>query len=297
VVALHHGRYAFADRQLLDREVGLRFGKGAAQDQQAVVLCATQTVEISVDCDADFMITDLAPMDVLLQRLGRLHRHGGRAGFRPAPFADPQCVVLVPPQDDLAPLLSRGGAQGLGLGERSAYPDVLCLQATLRALRDEARFPVLDIPRHNRELVESSCGRTALQALAEALGGPWPGHSRLLYGKQYAQRSAAGFVCIDWLEPWRAAVAGELTLEAKTRLGLDGIDMELPVRQTSPFGNPIDRLTVPAWMLPPLPAGDVAPVPPVEDLRASSGGFGFSVRGQPFRYDRHGLAQDGVPRK
>lgn len=301
VVALHHGRYAFPDRQALDLEVGRRFGKDAAQDRSAVVLCATQTVEISVDCDADFMITDLAPMDVLLQRLGRLHRHAKRAGYRPPDFAEPHCLVLVPPLvqrgDDLSPLLSRGGARGLGVGANSAYPDVLCLQATLRALRDEAAFPLLDIPTNNRDLVERTCGRVALNDLAKALGGQWQDHASELYGKSSAQRSAALFACTDWQKPWHEAVASELRPEAKTRLGLDGIELELLPGQQSPFGHVIDKLTLPAWMLPGLPTDETATLPVVDALQAFEGGFTFSVRGQRFRYDRHGLAQDGPRRQ
>lgn len=292
VVALHHGRYAFADRQALDLEVGRQFGKAAAQERRPLVLCATQTVEISVDCDADFMITDLAPMDVLLQRLGRLHRHAQRQGFRPPAFAQPQCLVLVPPVDDLSPLLSAAGARGLGLGARSAYPDVLCLQATLRALRDADRFPVLDIPSHNRELVESTCGRAALAALATALGARWLDHASHLQGQQSAQRSTALWSCVDWSQPWHEAVPGELSLEAKTRLGLDGIELHLPASQASPFGQQIEQLTMPAWMLPGAGAEESSALPAVEALQNIPGGFRFQVRGQPYRYDRHGLAQD-----
>jgi CRISPR-associated endonuclease/helicase Cas3 len=297
VVALHHGRYAFADRQALDREVALRFGKDAAENCEAVVLCATQTVEISVDCDADFMITDLAPMDVLLQRLGRLHRHARRRGYRPTAFVQPQCLVLVPPEDDLSPLLSPGGARGLGLGRNSAYPDVLCLQATLRALRDETRFAVLDIPTNNRELVEGTCSRSALAALAQELGGRWQDHANELYGKGSAQRSAAHLACTDWQEPWHAAVTTELNPEAKTRLGLDGIDLDLPAGVNSPFMHPIAKLTVPAWMLPSLPAGETLAPPALEELRLFDGGFTFSVRGQLFVYNRHGLAQAAPSRQ
>ena len=69
VVSLHHGRYALPDRQALDAAVGAQFGKGAAKVREPLVLCATQTVEISVDCDADFMITDLAPKSWLATSL------------------------------------------------------------------------------------------------------------------------------------------------------------------------------------------------------------------------------------
>jgi CRISPR-associated endonuclease/helicase Cas3 len=55
------------------------------------VLVATQVVEQSVDIDADVLITDLAPTDMLLQRLGRLHRH--ERGDRGQPVA-----YLVLPQ-------------------------------------------------------------------------------------------------------------------------------------------------------------------------------------------------------
>jgi hypothetical protein len=154
---------------------------------------------------------------------------------------------------------------------------------------------VLDIPTHNRVLVERSCGRSALQALADELGGPWPEHAVDLHGKHSAQRAAALFACIDWQKPWREAVPGELNAEAKTRLGLDGIDLVLPQAQVSPFGHSIEKLTVPAWMLPALPAGESSAPPPVEDAQAVTGGFRFSVGGRTFLYDRHGLAQATSP--
>ena len=56
------------------------------------MLIATQTLEQSLDIDADFLITDLAPMDVLLQRIGRLHRHDCSP---PAGYKAPRALVLV----------------------------------------------------------------------------------------------------------------------------------------------------------------------------------------------------------
>lgn len=286
VVALHHGRYAFPDRQALDAAVGAQFGKGAAAQRQPLVLCATQTVEISVDCDADYLITDLAPMDVLLQRLGRLHRHSLRHEHRPAAYRTTQCLVLTPPERDLSMLMPRGAARGLGLGAMSAYPDLLGLEATLRLLES---FPVLDIPLHNRELVEAACGSPALLGLAQQLGRPWQQHHHDLLAKAGAQRGVAEFQTIDWARPWREAVPGELSTPAKTRLGLDGIELDLGVPQTTALGHTITQLTVPAWMLPARADGDSS-LPQVSGLQANAQALHFEVAGRAFVYDRFGLA-------
>jgi CRISPR-associated endonuclease/helicase Cas3 len=287
VPAPHHGRYALPDRRLLDLEVGERYGKVAARCTAPCILCATQTVEISVDCDADFMITDLAPMDVLLQRLGRLHRHRERDAYRCGDHRTAQCVILVPPDRDLSLLMQSGKSRGLGLGARSAYPDLLCLHATLSALEDRERFPTLQIPSHNRALVERACG--SLTALAEQLGEPWKAHHIALQGLFGAQGVQAAFASTDWDKPWAEAGRGELDVDARTRLGLDGIELMLPHPWNSPFGVSVDRLTLPAWMLPSR-KGDAPKAPAIDDLREDEGGLTFIVRGRDFVYDRLGLA-------
>jgi CRISPR-associated endonuclease/helicase Cas3 len=289
VVALHHGRYALPDRQALDAAVGQVFGKGAAEARTPVVLCATQTVEISVDCDADLLITDLAPMDVLLQRIGRLHRHDKRDPFRPEGYREPRCIVLGPPGLDVVSLFDARNRRGLGLGPRSAYPDLVCLQATLQALLDNARFPELHIPDDNRELVERSVGRPMLRRLAETLGEPWLSHWSVLAGERSAMAADADYKTVDWLAPWRDAVPGELSTEARTRLGLDGIDIELPADAISPFGHAIGQLTLPAWMLPAMP--EEAGLPVATEFVSDTQGFGFAVATRSYRYDRYGLAQ------
>lgn len=291
VVSLHHGRYAFADRQALDTAVNEQFGKSAAAVLQPLVLCATQTVEISVDCDADYLITDLAPMDVLLQRMGRLHRHPHQRTQRPGGFETARCVLLtpepVPEGAALAPMLSPGGARGLGIGAKSAYPDLLCLQATWAALQQRQ---ALQIPQDNRALVEQACGAQSLQTLAAALGGPWPAHRDEVRGKGFAHALEANFRVIDWQAPWRDAVPGELTADAKTRLGLDGVDIELPTRPVSALGHRLAEISMPTWMLPAgaLPTGTTGLV--AQDVQPLAEGFAFTVAERAFRYDRHGLA-------
>ena len=188
-------------------------------------------------------------MDVFLQRLSRLHRHRQRDDHRPAGHKQAQCIVLTTPVP-MANLLAPGATRGLGLGSKSAYPDLLCLHATLLQLGSADAHPrVLTIQRDNRALVESACSAAALNALAEPEGSAWQKRRSELLGKAGAQAGAALYSLVDWSKPWHEAVAGELSTEARTRLGLDGIDLDLPSRPMGPFGRLVPGITVPAWML------------------------------------------------
>lgn len=73
---LFHARYAMGDRLDIEKKVLRKFGKGSKDaDRAGMVLIATQVVEQSLDLDFDHMVTDLAPIDLIIQRAGRLHRH------------------------------------------------------------------------------------------------------------------------------------------------------------------------------------------------------------------------------
>ena len=69
--ALHHGRFAPEDRKLLGQA-----GEAALSPHErkpgGVIVIGTQTLEQSLDIDADFLLIDLCPVDVLLQRSDRL---------------------------------------------------------------------------------------------------------------------------------------------------------------------------------------------------------------------------------
>jgi CRISPR-associated endonuclease/helicase Cas3 len=73
-VGLLHSRFAFWQREKLETEWMERLGKNGAS-RCGSILVSTQIVEQSVDLDADLLITELAPTDMLFQRLGRLWRH------------------------------------------------------------------------------------------------------------------------------------------------------------------------------------------------------------------------------
>ena len=298
VVAMHHGRYATPDRRVLDHAVEAAYGKSALQQQRPGILCATQTLEISVDCDADFLITDLVPMDVLLQRLGRLHRHRLRDPWRPADFRLPRCVVLVPADRDLGPLTRPGRGRSLGIGPNSAYPDLLSLEATWRALESE-RFAELRIPTDNRALVEASCASSAHAALSQELGEDWAKHFQQMIGIRGAHAGHATAHSTDWHRPWSAAAPGELDGVLRTRLGLDGIELTLKTAWTSPFGQQIEHLTLPGWMLPASSASSGASGGALTHAQdqmccltatdSSEDALCFTVSDRCFRYDRLGL--------
>jgi CRISPR-associated endonuclease/helicase Cas3 len=74
-VGLLHSRFPFFRRQELETDWLERLGKNRANDGMGTILVATQVVEQSVDIDLDFIVSDLAPTDMLLQRMGRLWRH------------------------------------------------------------------------------------------------------------------------------------------------------------------------------------------------------------------------------
>ncbi|MBI4320957.1 MAG: CRISPR-associated endonuclease Cas3'' [Chloroflexi bacterium] len=118
---LLHARYTVEQRSEREIRTMVRFGKpdgsvvGEDGRRQPVrrlgraVLVATQIVEQSLDLDFDLMASDIAPVDLVLQRLGRLHRHARR---RPAALANPQLWLLGPESvDSDVPVFGRGIAK------------------------------------------------------------------------------------------------------------------------------------------------------------------------------------------
>ncbi|HUS69611.1 MAG TPA: CRISPR-associated helicase Cas3' [Anaerolineae bacterium] len=97
---LFHARFPLAWRDEIEATVLSAFGKNGVRPRRAVVV-ATQVIEQSLDLDFDLMISDLAPVDLLIQRAGRLHRHT-REG-RPASCAQPRLLVARPPEVDGTP--------------------------------------------------------------------------------------------------------------------------------------------------------------------------------------------------
>jgi CRISPR-associated endonuclease/helicase Cas3 len=290
VATLHHGRFARDDRVLLDRAVEARIGR--ERPAGGVVVVGTQTLEQSLDIDADLLITDLCPMDVLLQRIGRLHRHDRRD--RPSGFTEARCVVLTFPDRDLTPLLTRS-RHGLGPMRDfcGVYPDVRILEATWRLIDAHA---VLDIPTMNRMLVEGATHPSALDAVSAKPGDAlsakrkemWTAHANGLSGKCSADRSIAGMVAIDRNQPFEKTTLHSAEEHIQTRLGADSrvidfgaVGEPLP---TGPFIQPVRLLTLPEHMCRGIPADAGVTI-----REQKADGFVFTYGDARFTYGRHGV--------
>lgn len=107
-VVLMHARFVGAHRKANDQWLLDNFGKDAREGKRPkrAIVVATQVVEQSLDIDFDILVSDLCPVDVLLQRIGRLHRHSGRV--RPKNLSSPICWVAQMPSADEAPQCDRG---------------------------------------------------------------------------------------------------------------------------------------------------------------------------------------------
>lgn len=99
---LFHARFPLARRMEIEKAVLERFGKGGERPKKSIVI-ATQVIEQSLDLDFDFMISDLAPVDLLLQRAGRLHRHEHNRDLRPGRLHEPELAITQPAWSDEPP--------------------------------------------------------------------------------------------------------------------------------------------------------------------------------------------------
>ena len=136
-IILYHAQYVLPDRADKERELLGRMGKGSTnKDRHRLVLIGTQVLEQSLDYDADIMVTQLCPVDLLLQRMGRLHRHvrDGREPGRSRPVAlqVPRCIIL------------EEGEEVWDCGTKAVYGEYL-LMRTEKILPDRIKLPG-DIP-------------------------------------------------------------------------------------------------------------------------------------------------------
>ena len=280
--ALHHSRFAAEDRRLLDAGVEAALGK--RRPSGGLIVVGTQTLEQSLDIDADFLISDICPIDVLLQRIGRLHRHSRKD--RPAGFHRARCVVVTP---DAGLESGLGGGllrHGLGVSNRGGvYRNLLGLEATQRLIDEQSNWTIPDM---NRMLVESATHPESLTALAEDLGGPWLIHEQKTFGLPAAEEGVARLHVFTRREEFdERFMFSDIDEKVRTRLGEDGPRITLARPVPGPFGKPVQTFNLPAHMFRDgLPGKDDIEAAGAE-LRADE--LTLHVGTYRFSYDRTGI--------
>lgn len=92
-VLLYHSQYIMSDRTIKEEKLLKHTGKISTDEmRKGFVAVGTQVLEQSLDIDFDLLITDICPIDLLLQRIGRLHRHERN---RPEKLNEPVCLVVT----------------------------------------------------------------------------------------------------------------------------------------------------------------------------------------------------------
>ncbi|WP_288959683.1 CRISPR-associated helicase Cas3' [uncultured Sulfitobacter sp.] len=275
VPTLHHSRFAAEDRSRLDVRVEEVLCKDSPA--QGVIVIGTQTLEQSLDIDADILITDLCPMDVLLQRIGRLHRHSRP---RPDGFERASTLVLCPATglDRLTTEPENGlGTYGQNTVLTGVYLDVPGLAATLHEIETS---PLWRIPQMNRQLVERATHPERLDEIAVAWG--WEEYRRRVIGKTIAETMGAENVILDRRAPFPDAFPQDEVI--RTRLGESGVLVTLPEDTMGPFGHEIRTIALPAhW------SRDLTGEEPVEILTSEP--LTFRVGTLELIYDASGLTR------
>jgi len=253
---------------------------------RGIVTVATQTVEQSLDIDADLLITDLCPMDVLLQRIGRLHRHN-RDG-RPLGYDHARCVVLTPENEDTALVdsISRESGHGhAGPGLGSVYSDLRILEATRRALSDrEEKDEAIVIPTHNRTLVEEAVHSDIIGEMT-AEDDRWERHERYLESESRIERIRARTTRIAFEKSY---IDNTVKDDTPTRLGLEDIMVTLTEEVETPLGKTTEQVTLSPYLFP----QNVTPEDGVADPSPTPDGFRFSFEGEQFAYTTLGIQND-----
>ncbi len=153
---LFHARFPPVWRQNIEQKVLKKFGKpdknGHSPDRpHRAIVVATQVIEQSLDLDFDLMLTDLAPIDLLIQRAGRLHRHQRDETER---HGHTRQLVIIPPElnDNNIPQFKRN---------RDVYEPYILLRSYL-AVSDRSEIA---LPGDITRLIETVYGNLLDEAI------------------------------------------------------------------------------------------------------------------------------------
>jgi len=210
---LLHARFPLDTREQLEDSIVEKYGKAqnGKRPSKGIVI-GTQVLEQSLDLDFDLLVSDLAPIDLLLQRIGRLHRHD-RQGAR-GPHTQPRCYIN----------------NRITEGDKAVYHPYL-LQKTQEVLAGRRD---IQLPESYRPLVDSVYGEETLpemqtdadrleeEAKTRLIAPPFPNHPF------YMRSNRVPFIEDEDGTSW---------LIAKTRWGRESITV-IPLQRVGDFAIP-----------------------------------------------------------
>lgn len=138
-VELHHAGFMAWERSQKEDHLRAELGPDTHRDEGRPfrkIVVATQVAEQSLDIDADVLVTDIAPMDLIIQRIGRLHRHGRPDSDRPPHVREPRIFVRGIESVTPYPVLDSGAEAIYGL--KILLSTLLHLPTTFRRPDDVA---------------------------------------------------------------------------------------------------------------------------------------------------------------
>lgn len=252
-IILFHARFALTDRLDIERRVLDIFGKDAAPEtRRGKILIATQVVEQSLDIDADVVVTELAPMELLIQRAGRCQRLQDRT-WRPEGFPRPSLLVVSPaPAAEPDP---DWGTEELGKG-LFVYPMRGVLWRTVRLL---AEHGALDLPGEARNLVEGAYDETGRPTPAALVS-----FDIVVEGEKRAEDNIADASSLDMEQGYGVSASQnrwQSDRRTPTRLGEEQVTLRM-VRATddgfhlwadgeaSARTCALSEISIPAWRFP-----------------------------------------------
>ena len=233
-ILLFHSRFAYCDRLAIEQKTIEWAGKTSNNTiRSAKIIIATQVIEQSLDLDFDEMISDIAPIDLLIQRAGRLQRHvrdkhgnikSATHQNQPRDERNPPILTVFAPtwQDDPSEdWLDNPEFRNT----KYVYANHAYLWFTQRVLRErgvitmpeEARLLIEAVYRHDLEPPEG-LQEAFYKALGEQLGQSSQAKSIILnFNKCYSREQFNG----EW----------DKEIEVSTRLSKDNIDLYLAYQQ------------------------------------------------------------------
>lgn len=222
-VMLFHSRYTLYDRKALEEDILKRFNKhSTAAMRQGYVVIATQVVEQSLDLDFDVMISDLAPIDLLIQRAGRLRRHCRDAEGNPVAGFDqrPGLATLSIYSPPLTEAPAANWYKAVFPKADKVYPHTGQLWRTAQLLAQKQGWRM---PENARELIETVYNDDDAD-LPQALKKP----SNFVEGEQQAQM---GLAKMNALKPEQGYTLSDNVwdedIRIPTRLSEDSVTLHL----------------------------------------------------------------------